>query len=138
MQTAQNDLMVTYYVSERNGSTEVIQARKGIDWNLQITSADKFLPENRTLCDCPPKAGLCRHQSACPSSQDRRMIIPFSGNYHVPDSTDSCSSSCPSLVGPRSAKRRRTERTMRARRSGSLAESAGRLSSRLTLVVIVQ
>ncbi len=35
--------MVSYYVSERNGSTEVIQARKGIDWNLQITSADKFL-----------------------------------------------------------------------------------------------
>ena len=56
MQTAQNDLMVTYYVSERNGSTEVIQARKGIDWNLQITSADKFLPENRTLCHFPPKA----------------------------------------------------------------------------------
>ena len=26
--------MVSYYVSERNGSTEVIQARKGIDWNL--------------------------------------------------------------------------------------------------------
>ncbi len=34
MQTAQNDLMVTYYVAERNGSTEVIQARKGIDSNL--------------------------------------------------------------------------------------------------------
>jgi len=34
MQTDQNDLMVSYYVSERNGSTEVIQARKGIDWNL--------------------------------------------------------------------------------------------------------
>jgi len=33
----------SYYVSERNRSTEVIQARKEIGWNLQMTSADKFL-----------------------------------------------------------------------------------------------
>ena len=43
------------------------------------------------------------------------MIIPFSGNYHVPDSINGCSSSCPSLVDPRTAKKRRTERTIHAR-----------------------
>src|SRR5712664_2683521 len=46
-----------------------------------------------------------------------KMIIPFSGKYHVPDSNDWGSSSCPSLVAPRSAKRRRTERTMHTRRT---------------------
>jgi len=37
------------------------------------------------------------------------MIIPYSGNYHVPDSIDWCSSSCPSMVDPRPAQRRRRE-----------------------------
>jgi hypothetical protein len=37
------------------------------------------------------------------------MIIPFSGNYHVPDSIDWCSFSCPFLADPRPAKRRRRE-----------------------------
>ena len=64
------------------------------------------------------------------------MIIPFSGKYHVPDSNDWGSSSCPSPVDPRSAKRK--ERTIRARRSGWLVEDAGKLSSRLILVAIVR
>ena len=74
--------------SERNWSTEVLQAHKRIDSNLPDNFGDKFLSETRPRCDFPPKAVLVRHQSACPSSQDRRMIILFSDNYHVPDSTD--------------------------------------------------
>jgi hypothetical protein len=41
-----------------------------------------------------------------------RMIIPFSDNYHVPDLIDWCSFSCPLLVAPRTANRRRTEKIM--------------------------
>src|SRR5258707_15650865 len=138
MQTAQHDLMLTYYVSERNGSPELIQARKGSDWNLQITSADKSLPENRPLCHFPPKARFCRHQSASPSSHDRRMIVPLSDNYHVPDSTDWFGFSCPSLVAPRTAKKTCTQtRTIHPRCNGSLAEGSGRFSVRLMVVVIV-
>src|SRR5258706_11876735 len=66
------------------------------------------------------------------------MLIPFPGNYHVPDSIDWCSSSCSSLVGPRTAKRRRTGWTIHARISGWFAESAGRLLSRLILVANVR
>src|SRR6267378_7024402 len=42
---------------------------------------------------------LCRSQ----------MIIPFSGNYHVPDVIDWRRFSRPQLVDPRSAKKRRTK-----------------------------
>jgi hypothetical protein len=69
------------------------------------------------------------------------MIIPFSGIYYVPDSINGCSSSCASLVDPRSAKkrRRRTERTIHTRRGGWFAESAGRLyPDRLILVANVR
>jgi len=38
------------------------------------------------------------------------MIIPFSGDYHVPDLIVWGSFSCPLLVIPRTANRRRTER----------------------------
>ena len=84
-----------------------------------------------------PLARLCRHQSACPGSQDCGMIIPSSGNYHVSDSINWCGSSCPSLVGPRTAKRRGIEKEIDTRRNGWFAESAGRLSFRLILVANV-
>ncbi len=51
---------------------------------------DKFLAISRLE---PCSLGIHLH---VPSSQDRRMIIRFSDDYHVPDSTDWCSSSCPS------------------------------------------
>jgi hypothetical protein len=89
------------------GALKCFKCIKRIDWNLP----DNFgwqLPflKPGPFANFPPKAGLRRHQSACSSSQDRRMIIPFSADYHVPDSTDWCSSSCPSLAGPRTGKRR--------------------------------
>jgi hypothetical protein len=65
------------------------------------------------------------------------MVVLFSDNYHVSDSTDWCSSSCPSLVARRTAKRRGTERTKHRRRSGWFAESGGRLSYRVILVANV-
>jgi hypothetical protein len=40
------------------------------------------------------------------------MIILFSGHYHVLDSINWYSSSCPSLVDARPAKRRRIEGTI--------------------------
>src|SRR5258707_2559764 len=51
------------------------------------------------------------------------MIIPLSGNSHVSDPINSGSSSCHSPAAPRTANKRRTERTTRTRRSGWFAES---------------
>ena len=101
------------YASERNWKTELIQARNESIEICQMFSTSKFLSRSH-------------------------MIIPFSGNYHVPDSIDWCSSSCPSLIDPRPAKRRRRERTIHTRGSGWFAESAGKLSSRLILVANVR
>src|SRR5713226_8803839 len=64
-----------------------------------------------------------------------KMIIPFSGKYHVPDSNDWGSSSCPSLVAPRSAKRRRTESTIHTRRSRWFAESVEKLRGEIRIMV---
>jgi hypothetical protein len=82
------------------------------------------------------ESGFPRHQSACPDSQNRGMMASFSGNYHVSDSIDWYSSSRPSQVGPRTAKRRRTEGQY-IRDSADVSEPAGRLSSRLILVANV-
>src|SRR6266403_3140084 len=66
------------------------------------------------------------------------MIIPLSGNYHVSDPINCGRSSCHSPAAPRTANKRRTARTIRTRRSGWFAESAGRLLSRLILVANVR
>src|SRR6267378_3150430 len=69
------------------------------------------------------------------------MFIPFSDNDHVSDSIVWISISCPSLVARRTAKRRRTERTIEStthtRRKGWFAESARRFSCTLILVANV-
>jgi hypothetical protein len=75
-----------YCLSERDWSTEMIQARKQPIEHCQMGWPGKFLFRSH-------------------------MLMPFPGNYHVPDSIDWCSSSCPSLADPRSAKKRRTEWT---------------------------
>jgi hypothetical protein len=53
--------------------------------------------------------GNCQMNSPGKFPSRSHIIIPFSGNYHVPDSIDWCSSSGPSLADPRPAKRRRRE-----------------------------
>jgi hypothetical protein len=54
------------------------------------------------------------------------MIILFSGHYHVLDSIDWYSFSCPSLADARPAKRRRTEGPTHTRQMRMFAESAGK------------
>jgi hypothetical protein len=51
-----------------------------------------------------------------------RIIIPFPGNYHVPDSIDWGSSSCPFLADARPAKRRRRERTIQTEEGGKYGD----------------
>jgi hypothetical protein len=66
------------------------------------------------------------------------MIILFSGHYHVLDSIDWYSFSCPSLADARPAKRRRTEGTIHTKQRRMFAGSAGRLLARLILVANVR
>jgi hypothetical protein len=88
----------------------MIQARvsKFIE-NCQITSPGKFLSRSR-------------------------IIIPFSGNYHVPDSIDWCSSSGPSLADTRPAKRRRREERYIRDPAGGLQRAQGGFPPDLILV----
>jgi hypothetical protein len=97
-----------YCLSERDWSTEMIQARKQPIEHCQMGWPGKFLFRSH-------------------------MLMPFPGNYHVPDSIDWCSSCWSFMANPRSAKIRRTERTIYIylRHSGSFAERRGKLSCSL-------
>src|SRR5690348_6003016 len=72
----QDHFAASYYLSELDRSTEMIRPRKRIHCKLPVDLAWQITS---------------------------RIVIPFSVNYHAPDSVDWCSSSCPSLVDPRPA-----------------------------------